>query len=156
MVGNSADHPLLKETAMNMTKQSISALRSKAQSAIRRADTLTTELCQLNPGPTCRVAADITACVDLMIADAVDYLCSAEHVLQLVEPRATSPESDIEKRPTLGPSAQSSAANDIALVARAEQKVNHSVDLLNRAQQMIDGDRTVWGVEIRHGALWDK
>ncbi len=131
---------------MNLTKQSIAALRSRVKLAIKRADELTTELC---PGPTrLRIAADITACVDLMLADVVEYLCSAEFALQQVESVVSADASEaVQRRIT---------PNAIALAARAEQKVNHSCELLTRAQQMIDGERTVWGVEIRHGALWDK
>ncbi len=133
---------------MNLTKQSISALRSKVQQAIKRADELTTELC---PGPTrLRIAADITACVDLMLADVIDYLCSADFALQQVDSLVSADEE------IPGAVLRHITPSAIALVARAEQKVNHSCELLTRAQQMIDGDRTVWGVEIRHGALWDK
>jgi hypothetical protein len=156
MVGNSADHRILRETTMIMTKQNISTLRSKVQSAVRRADALTAQLCEMHPDPT-SLAADITACVDLMLSDAVDYLCSADFALQEVESRAISSESsNIEHRPALKPSAATSDAKDVALVARAEQKIHHSVDLLNQAQQMIDGERTVWGMEIHHGAIWHK
>ncbi len=131
---------------MNLTKQSISALRARVQMAIKRADELTTELC---PGPTrLRIAADITACVDLMLADAIEYLCSADYALQQVDPLVSDNGSN--------PAQQRITPNAIALAARAEQKVNHSCELLTASQQMIDGDRSIWGVEIRHGALWDK
>jgi outer membrane protein assembly factor BamA len=128
---------------MLLTKYSIKALRSRVQSALTRADELTGEICPAkNKMP---VAADITATVDLMISDVVEMLSSAGYALQQVEPKLT----DDPKTHTL-------TATDIALIARADQKILHSFDLLNSAQQMIEGYRSVWGQEIRRGALWEK
>ncbi|HEY9678365.1 MAG TPA: hypothetical protein V6C76_10170 [Drouetiella sp.] len=129
---------------MHLTKTSIASLRSRVSSAIRRADEISVELC---PGSTrLRVAADITGLADLMITDAVEYLGSAGHTLEQVE----------KEMPKDGSVAENLAPNTIALIARAEQKVMHAIDQLNRAQQMVDGDRSIWGDEIRHGSLWDK
>ncbi len=128
---------------MLLTKYTITTLRSRVASAIKRSDELTTELC---PAPTrLRVAADVTATADLMIADAVEMLSSAGYALQQVEPKLT----DDPKTHTLSP-------NEIGLIARAEQKISHSVDLLNQAMQMIEGERTIWGQELRHGDLYYK
>ena len=132
---------------MNLTKQSLDALRTRIQMGTKRADELTGELC---PSPTkLRIAPDITACVDLMLADVIDYLCSSEFALQQVEQLFSCDHVPGSVMRQITPTA-------IALVARAEQKVKHSFELLNHAQQMIDGNRSIWGAEIRHGALWDK
>lgn len=128
---------------MLLNKYTINALRSRVQSAIKRADEITSDICPAaNKFP---VAPDITACVDLMVADAVEMLSSAGHALQQVEPKLT----DDPATHTLTPS-------EIALIARADQKINHCFDLLNQAMQMVEGERSIWGKEIRHGALWYK
>ena len=128
---------------MILTKYTIKALSGRIQNAIKHADELTTELC---PAPTrLRIAEDVTACVDLMLADVVEMLSSAGYALQQVEPKLTD-----------DPATHKLSASEIALIARADQKINHSFDLLNQALQMVEGDRTIWGREIRHGALWDK
>ncbi len=128
---------------MILTKYTINALRARVASAITRADELTTELC---PSPKrLRVPADITATVDLMLADVVEMLSSAGYALQQVEPKLTNDHATH----TLSPS-------DIGLIARADQKISHCFDLLNQALQMIEGERTLWGQELRHGDLYYK
>lgn len=128
---------------MLLTKYSIKALRGRVQSALTRSDELTGDICPAkNKFP---IAADITATVDLMLADVVEMLSSAGYALQQVEPKLT----DDPKTHTL-------TATDIALIARADQRILHCFELLNSAQQMIEGYRTVWGQEIRRGELWEK
>ncbi len=128
---------------MILTKYTITALRSRVASAIKRADELTTELC---PAPTrLRVAADVTATVDLMIADAVELLSSAGYALQQVEPKLTNDHATHSLSPS-----------EIGLIARADQKISHSFDLLNQALQMIEGERTIWGRQLNHGDIFYK
>ncbi len=128
---------------MLLTKYTVNALRSRVQSALKRADEITTEIC---PAPTrMSVAADVTAMVDLMVDDAVEMLSSAGYVLQQVEPKLTNDTTTH----TLN-------ASEIALIARADQKIMHCFDLLNKAAEMIDGRRSIWDQEIHRGALWDK
>jgi uncharacterized protein YdgA (DUF945 family) len=128
---------------MILTKYTITSLRGRVASAIKRADELTTDIC---PSPKrLRVAADITATVDLMLADVVETLSSAGYALQQVEPKLT----DDHATHTL-------SASEIGLIARADQKISHSFDLLNQAMQMIEGERTIWGQELRHGDLYYK
>ncbi len=123
-----------------LTKSTVNALRSRVQSALKRCDEITTEIC---PAPTrMPVAADVTAMVDLMVADAVEMLSSAGHVLQQVEPKLTNDTTTH----TLN-------ASEIALIARADQKIMHCFDLLNKAAEMIDGRRSIWDREIHRGAL---
>jgi hypothetical protein len=129
---------------MLLTKHTVTSLRSRVQSALKRADELTSELCP-SPKKFPAVPDDVTALTDLMIADAVEMLSSAGYVLQQVEPKLTD-----------DPKTHKLSSSDIGLLARADQKINHCFDLLNQAMQMIEGQRSVWGQEIRRSPMWDK